>query len=137
VGLEVLERRPLAFGVLDGVRQRHQVPALPGDVLGAADDLREERVGDVGTSRPRVWLRRVVSVRAAWLGRYSSWSMARCTLVRVVSRTSPLALMTRDTVIVDTPARRATSAMVTRFDTRAPVRMGGSPASASDRSRER
>jgi hypothetical protein len=73
-----------------------------------------------GTSRPSVWLRWVVSVRAAWLGRYSSCSMARCTRTRVLSRTSPLALITRETVIVDTPARRATSAMVTRFGTMTP-----------------
>src|SRR6187399_2281923 len=50
--------------------------------------------------------------RAAWLGMYLSAAIAALTRSRVAVRTLVSPLTTRETVIGETPARRATSAMV-------------------------
>src|ERR1700760_4359540 len=49
------------------------------------------------------------SARAWRFGEYLSSSAAFKTLLRVALRTTPMLLRTRDTVAVETPARRATS----------------------------
>src|SRR5256885_7152915 len=52
-------------------------------------------------------------LRAAVLGEYRSCSIASSTAARVDSRTLRPLLTTRETVIADTPAARATSSIVT------------------------
>lgn len=61
------------------------------------------------TTAPR---RAVASDRAAVFGTYPSSSIARCTASRDFVLTCGALLITRDTVPVDTPARRATSSSV-------------------------
>src|ERR1035437_9806867 len=50
--------------------------------------------------------------RASSLGRYFNWSMAICTRCAVLAATGTVPLRTRETVIVPTPASRATSLIV-------------------------
>ena len=51
-------------------------------------------------------------LRAVWFGSKFSWRIAASTAARVSSRTLSPSLITRDTVMRDTPAIWATSAMV-------------------------
>src|SRR5918996_2297046 len=65
-----------------------------------------------GTCRPNVMARPVARPRAVRLGRYSSASAARRTLSLVSGATGRLPENTWETVVIDTPARRATSWIV-------------------------
>src|ERR687892_392533 len=65
-----------------------------------------------GTCRPNVMARPVASPRAVRLGRYSSSSAARRTLSLVSGATGRFPEYTWETVVIDTPARRATSWIV-------------------------
>ena len=52
----------------------------------------------------------MTKARAAVFGRYPSFSTAVSTRMRVSGRTGPVSLMTRETVMWETPAIAATSA---------------------------
>src|SRR5690349_20130406 len=67
--------------------------------------------GMTSASTPSLLMTRL---RAARFGIYPSSAMACSTRSRVVARTLPELLTTRETVIGETAARRATSAMVAR-----------------------
>jgi hypothetical protein len=68
--------------------------------------------------RPIVWLRCPLKARASSLRRYCNCSIALCTRRDVSSETGTVPLKTRETVIVPTPARRATSLIVGFWCTR-------------------
>ena len=59
-------------------------------------------------------VRWVTRLRAAWLGTYPSSSTARVTASRIAGATEVEPLTTRETVALDTPARRATASSVGR-----------------------
>ena len=66
-----------------------------------------------GTITASVPVRWRLSPRARRLGTYPSSAMARSTRRRVSGLTRSLSLITRETVIGETPERRATSLIVT------------------------
>src|SRR5204862_24542 len=66
-----------------------------------------------GTITASVPVRWRLSPRARRLGTYPSSEIASSTRRRVLGLTRPLSLITRDTVIGETPERRATSLIVT------------------------
>src|SRR3989338_522036 len=68
-----------------------------------------------GISRPMVFVRPDARRCALGLGRYRSFLIASCTRRRLSSETVGTALITRETVVVDTPAAPATSAMLIFF----------------------
>src|SRR3954451_24069041 len=70
-----------------------------------------------GTTRATLRAAPVRSARAAAFGRYPSSAAARRTVFSVPADTRPLALpdITSETVDCETPARRATSTLVTRL----------------------
>src|SRR4051794_31786512 len=79
--------------------------------------------GRSGTTSAMTRLRLLASARARWFGRYPSRVEASCTRARVAAEMVRLPLSTYDTVLVETPASRATSAMVTtcRSSSRGPT----------------
>ncbi|GAB2631888.1 hypothetical protein GCM10009743_02990 [Kribbella swartbergensis] len=60
-----------------------------------------------------MWVRRLASARATTLRRYPSSAIAFSILARVAGVTGLVSFSRKDTVAIDTPARSATSRMVT------------------------
>src|SRR5690606_29793219 len=74
-----------------------------------------------GTARPITPVRPERRPRADRLGRYPSSLMAERTRVRVLGRTCGKSLITFDTVLIETPATRATSCIVGLTSVSAPL----------------
>src|ERR671918_266433 len=79
---------------------------------GGKNGFRTNESPENGTCRPNVMARPVARPRAVRLGRYSSASAARRTLSFVSGATGRFPEYTWETVVIDTPARRATSWIV-------------------------
>src|ERR671918_337048 len=79
---------------------------------GGKNGFRTNESPENGTCRPNVMARPVARPRAVRLGRYSSASAARRTLSLVSGATGRFPEYTWETVVIDTPARRATSWIV-------------------------
>ena len=109
-----IERAPLVGQQPVGVADHDRLAVRRGQVLGAAGDLGEERVPDV---RARSARRASPARRAAWPRSRSAPSRASTiasrTRTRVDSVTRSGRLTTFETVPTDTPARSATSLIVT------------------------
>src|SRR5919109_3252365 len=76
---------------------------------GGKYGLRTNESPENGTCRPNVMVRPVARPLAVRLGRYSRASAARRTFCRVSGATGRFPENTWETVVIDTPARRATS----------------------------
>ena len=124
--VQVADIRRIGLGVVVRAHDEERIAGRPEHELGAGDDLRRERIGQVGGDEAD----QVGRAATKALGDSSSaGSRVRpprsSTRMRSAGITSPRPEKTFDTVEIATPARCATS--------RIPIRRGGGPLSDSPR----